>query len=221
MFTAASGLVLGLLGWLLLGYLAGGILLVVGLMIPYMIVRQKMLSRQETLRGQLPDAFDLMARALRAGQTMAQSMQSVADELGGPITYDFTVCYEQQNLGLPPDEALRDLSRRTGLMELNIFAVAVVVQRQVGGNLAEMLEKLAHLIRERFRIRGLIQTLTAEGRLQAVVLMGLPPLILLIMFVLNPDYAMDFFRHPILLVLIVLGDGIAGLWIRKIVNFDF
>ena len=105
-----------------------------------------------------------MGRVVRAGQTISQALQAVADEFPPPIAAEFAYCYEQQNLGLSPESALRDLARRTGLLEIKIFVLALLVQQQTGGNLAELLDKLSGIIRERFRIRGQIKTLTAEGR---------------------------------------------------------
>src|SRR5690606_9876698 len=134
---------------------------------------------------------------------------------------EFSYCYEQQNLGLPTEVALRDLARRTGLLEINIFVVAVIVQRQVGGNLAEMLEGLAGMVRERYRIRGVVKSLTAEGKMQAGILMGLPFLIFGAMLIMNRSYALVLFDYPWLLAGIGISMGLGALWIRKIINFDF
>lgn len=218
--AAAAGVGLAVGFWqrsLLIG-LAG---FVVGAIFPLWYVRFKRNSRQEALRRQLSDAFDLMARILRAGQSMPQAMQGVATEFTPPIAEEFAFCSEQQNLGLSPEISLRDLARRTGLVEMNIFVVAVLVQRQVGGNLAEILEKLAHLVRERYKMRGTIRSLTAEGRMQAAVLMALPPFLFAIMLWVNYDYAHSLLEHPSLLWGMLICMGLGGLWIRKIVNFDF
>ena len=128
-----------------------------------------------------------MARVIRAGQTMSQALLAVADEFPPPIAGEFSYCYEQQNLGLSPETAFRDLARRTGLLEIKIFVLALLVQQQTGGNLAELLDKLSAIIRERYRIRGQIKTLTAEGRMQAMVLLALPPGMFLLMLVMNRD----------------------------------
>ncbi len=189
--------------------------------LPLLWVRKKRNDRQESLRPQLPEAFDLMARALRAGQTIPQAMQAVSDEYAAPLSSEFLYCYEQQNLGLSPEMALRDLARRTGVPEINIFVVAVVVQRQVGGNLTDMLEDLARLVRERYRIRATIQTLTAEGRLQAGILLALPPAMLVAMFVLNRAYAMVLLDHYELLIGMGVSMLCGMLWIRNIVHFDY
>jgi tight adherence protein B len=162
-----------------------------------------------------------MARVIRAGQTMAQGLQAVADEFDAPIAAEFAYCYEQQNLGLPPETALRDLARRTGLLEIKIFVLAVVVQQQSGGNLADLLDKLAAIVRERFRIRSKIKALTAEGRLQAAVLLILPPALFLIILVLNRDFGQVLLDRPNLLLGMLVSEALGALWIRKIVNFDF
>lgn len=219
--SAVACFATGLLGLIVRGWLVGLIAAVVGAAVPFVYLHITRNRRLEALRRQLPDAYDLMARALRAGQTIPQTMQGVADEFTQPIAGEFSYCYEQQNLGLPTESALRDLSRRTGLMEVNIFVVAVVVQRQVGGNLAEMLERLAQMVRERYRIRGSIRTLTAEGRMQAGILMALPPAMFVAMLVLNRAYALVLFDYPWLLVGVVVSMGIGALWIRRIINFDF
>jgi tight adherence protein B len=192
-----------------------------GGIIPIWQVKRRRDARIEKLRSQLSDAFDLMARVVRAGQTLGQALLAVADEFPQPISAEFAYCYEQQNLGLSPEVTFRDLTRRTGVIELKIFVLAVLVQQQTGGNLAELLTKLADVVRERYLIRGTIRTLTAEGRMQGWILAGLPPLMLLLLLVMNFNYASVHFQH-LNVLLGTFGFEILGvLWIRKIVNFDF
>jgi tight adherence protein B len=171
--------------------------------------------------AQLPHAFDLMARVIRTGQTISQGLQAVADEFDPPVAAEFAYCFEQQNLGLSPELALRELGRRTGLLEIRIFILALLVQQQTGGNLAEILDRLAAIIRERFRVRGKIRVLTAEGRAQALVLLILPPALLLIILMLNRSYGQVLLDHPYLLAGMFVSEALGALWIRKIVNFDF
>jgi tight adherence protein B len=220
--SAAIALVFGLGGTLLrASALAGFLLALVTGPIPILyvwIMRQRRLNK---LLTQLPEAFDLMSRVIRAGQTMTQAMQAVGDDFEKPISAEFSYCCEQQNLGLPPEAALRDLARRTGVLEVRIFVLALLIQQQTGGNLAEMLDKLAAVMRDRSRIHSKIRTLTAEGRLQALVLLGLPPFLLLVILVLNPGYGSTLVDHPRLLAGMFISEGIGALWIRKIVNFDF
>jgi len=198
-----------------------------GAALPFLYVYRKRKQRQEKLVSQLPDAFDLMARVIRSGQTMSQALLAVADEFETPIASEFSFCYEQQNLGLPPDIALRDLARRTGIMEIKIFVLAVLVHQQTGGNLAELLDKLAAVVRERFRVRGKIRALTAEGRLQALVLLLLPPAMFVIILLLNPAYGQVLLGKSLFLfngdILLIMGifELLGALWINKIVNFDF
>jgi tight adherence protein B len=190
-------------------------------LLPVLYVGIRRAKRREKLLSQLPDAFDLMSRTLRAGQTTSQALQAVADEFSSPIAEEFGYCHDQQNLGLSPEAALRDLSKRTGLLELKIFVLAVIIHRQTGGNFANLLEKLASVIRERHRIRGAIKALTAEGRLQAIILLALPPGMLVMLSVTNRPYMMTLFEYPLLLVAMFVSMTIGGLWMRRIINFDF
>lgn len=220
--SAVMGLILGgLCGGLLRSPLWGAAGLVVGGVLPVLYVRRVKAAREEKLRSQLPDAFDLMSRVIRAGQTMTQALLAVADEFTPPIAAEFSYCYEQQNLGLPPDVAYNDLAKRNDLIEIKLFVLALIVQQQTGGNLAELLDKLSGVLRERFRIRGVVQTLTAEGRMQAWILMGLPPGIYAIMLALNPTYALQLFLYPKLIYLMFASEALGALWIRKIVNFQY
>jgi len=178
-------------------------------------------QRRDKLLAQLPEAFELMSRTLRAGQTMGQAFQSVADEGVPPISEEFGFCYEQQNLGLSSEAAMRELADRTGLLELKIFVMAVMIHQQTGGNLSELLDKLSRVIRDRAKIRGAMKALTAEGALQAYILIALPPGMLAIMFVLNRPYALMLFEYYWLLVAAGGSMFLGWLWMRKIVNFDF
>jgi tight adherence protein B len=192
-----------------------------GGVIPIWQVKRRRDARIEKLRSQLADAFELMARVVRAGQTLGQALMAVADEFPQPISTEFSYCYEQQNLGLSPEVTYRDLTRRTGVIELKIFVLAVMVQQQTGGNLAELLNKLAGVVRERYLIRGTVRTLTAEGRMQGWLLAALPPFMLLLLLVLNRDYALVHFQHLNVLFVTFGFEALGVLWIRKIVNFDF
>jgi tight adherence protein B len=201
--------------------LVAGLAALVGAALPFSFVQQRRVRRRQKLLSQLPDAFDLMARVIRSGHTIPQGLQAVADEFDPPIAREFSYCFEQQNLGLDPEIALRDLARRTGLLEIKIFVLAMVIQQQTGGNLAELLDKLATVVRERFRLQGKIRTLTAEGRLQAVVLLALPPSLLGIVVLLNRTYADVLIQHWTLLLWVLASEFLGMLWIRRIVNFDF
>jgi tight adherence protein B len=219
---AAVGLGAGALVLLLSrSLLQGAVVATVAAMVPFCYVLWKRNARMNEMMKQLPDAFDLMARVIRAGQTMPQAIQAVADEFHKPLATEFTYCFEQQNLGLSPELALRDLGRRTGLLEIKIFVLALLVQQQSGGNLSELLEKLAMIIRDRFRIKGKIKALTAEGRMQALILLLLPIVVLGFISLVNRNYAQMLFDHPMLLLGMCFTEALGALWIRSIVNFDF
>jgi tight adherence protein B len=222
LYGACLGAGFALVGWLprqsvLLGLIAG----LLGAAVPFLYVLHKRKARLNRILHQLPDAYDLMGRILRAGQSVSQSMQAVATEFEMPLGGEFAYCYEQQNLGLAPDIALRDLARRTGLLEVKILTLAMVVQQETGGNLAELLDKLATVIRERIKIKGKISALTAEGRMQAVVLLILPIALLLGLMAMSRLYYTAVIEHPNIVVAMLVMEGFGALVIRKIVNFDF
>jgi tight adherence protein B len=146
---------------------------------------------------QLPDAMELIARALRSGHSLASGLHVVVDEMPDPISKEFGIAYEEQNLGIPIDQALRNLYKRMPNLDYKFFATAVAIQRQSGGDLAEILDKIGHIVRERFRIMGQVQALTGEGRISGIVLMALPILLFFAVWKLNPDYVMLLFTDPL------------------------
>ncbi len=220
--AAGSALILGTLGLGLRGNpIDASITAFVGGVIPIFYIKKRRDARMEKLRSQLPEAFELMARMVRAGQGLGQAVLGVAEEFPQPISAEFAYCYEQQNMGLSAEVSFRELTRRTGIIELKIFVLAVLVQQQTGGNLAELLIKLSNVVRERYQIRGTINALTAEGRMQGWILAAMPPVMLLVLLVMNYSYAMILFEHPNLLLTTFGVEVVGVLWIRKIVNFDF
>lgn len=194
---------------------------VIAAAIPFVVVSIIRSQRRNKLLSQLPDAYEMMARVLRSGQTITQAMRGVADEFSSPLAEEFAYCWEQQNLGLSPDASFKELARRTALLEINIFVVAMSIHRQSGGNLVQLLNKLSGVIRERDKIRGKIAGLTAEGKMQAYVLLALPVFVGLMMSVLNPPYIAELFQYPALLIAAGVMEFIGYLWMNKIVNFDF
>lgn len=216
--AAFTGAVMGLI-------LNGPLLAAVGAVVlglaPLFYVHHRQKSRCERLLMQLPAAFDLMARVLRSGHSVPQAFQAVADTFESPIAGEFAYCQEQQNLGLLPEVTYRELTRRTGVLELKIFVMAMMIQRQTGGNLSEVLERLAALVRERVRLRNHVRTLTAEGRMQAGVLLVLPPIMFLVMRFVNRPYANVLLDHTGLLGIMFASMALGALWIRKIIRFDF
>jgi len=214
-------LVLGGVGGLLRKSVwVGLVLALIGLGLPILYVHWKRRTRMAKLLSQLPDAFDLMARVIRVGQTPMRAMHAVAEEFDRPLAAEFAFCNEQQNLGLPAHVVLRSLAQRNGVLELHIFVIAMLIQQQTGGSLAGMMESLAGVVRERIALRDKVKTLTAEGRMQALILMALPPFMLVVMLIVNRNYAMALFDYPSLLLAGLVSMGLGALWIRKIVNFE-
>ena len=146
---------------------------------------------------QLPEALDLMTQALRAGQSLPAGIQLVAQQMNEPLGPEFRRCYEQQNLGVAMEDSLKGMTERIPNLDLQFFATSVMLQRQTGGDLAEILDKIAKLIRERLQIWGQIQALTGEGRLSGIVLLALPPALFLVMLKLNYSYVMMLFEEPL------------------------
>lgn len=185
----------------------------------YAVFRRR--QRIERLRRQLPDAFEIMSRSIRAGQTVPRAFQVVADDFESPLADEFGWCCEQQNLGLPQEVALRDLARRTGVTELQMLVVALIVQRQSGGSPVELLDNLAKVVRKRIRLRERVKALTAEGRMQALVLLCLPPLVLAVISFTNPDYVQSLWRQPWLLAAMAASELLGAVWIRRIITFRY
>ena len=219
--SAGLALAGGALGMIFLGPMLAAVGFVGLGLAPLLYVRHRQKMRHDQFLVQLPAAFELMARVLRSGHSVPQAFQSVADSFEPPIAGEFAYCQEQQNLGLLPEVTYRDLARRVGVLEIKIFVMAMMIQRQTGGNLSEVLERLAALVRERVRLRNHIRTLTAEGRLQAVVLLILPPIMFFVMRFINRPYADVLLEHPGLIASMIASMGLGALWIRKIIQFDF
>jgi tight adherence protein B len=219
--AGAAALVLGTAGGILGGFLFCALGFAAGAAAPCGYVWARRKARRDKFLRQLPDAFDLMARVMRSGHSVPQAFQSVADTFEQPIAAEFASCSEQQNLGLLPEVAYRELAQRTGILEMKIFVMAMLIQRQTGGSLSEVLERLATLVRERVRMHSRIRALTAEGRLQAVVLLVLPFVMFLVMRVVNRRYADLLLDHPSLIAGMLLMMGLGAAWIRKIINFDY
>jgi tight adherence protein B len=197
---------------------------VVGLLLaplPALWVWWKRGRRLAAFGRQLPEALELISRALRAGHSLASGINLVAEEMNVPIRTEFGRVYEAQNLGRPLEESLEELTERVPNLDLRFFVTAIILQRQTGGDLAEILDKIGHLIRERFKIWGQIQALTGEGRLSGIVLLALPPVLFIVMYRLNPDYAMVLFTDPMgqkMLAVAVIMQLIGAYVIKKIID---
>ncbi|MFT5302657.1 MAG: tight adherence protein B [Mariniblastus sp.] len=165
--------------------------------LPLMALSWLKKRRLNKFGGQLPGALDLMSQALRAGQSLPAGIQLVGNQMSEPLGPEFHKAFEQQNLGMNLSDSLLAMTERVPNLDLRFFCTAVILQRQTGGDLAEILDKISHLIRERFQIRGQIQALTGEGRISGIVLLGLPPILFGVMLKLNYDYVMMLFTDPL------------------------
>lgn len=163
----------------------GGVLCFV---IPWLWLYLKRAGRLKKFAAQLSDAMELVARALRAGHSLAAGMHVVAEEMPPPVSREFGRVYEEQNLGIPLEESLKGMCDRVPNLDLKFFVTSVAIQRQTGGDLAEILDRIGYVIRERFKILGQVKALTAEGRLSGVVLIALPIGLFLMMLYMKPDY---------------------------------
>jgi tight adherence protein B len=189
--------------------------------LPLLWLMYRRQKRLKVFAVQLPDALELISRALRAGHSLASGFNLVREEMPAPIGKEFGRAFEEQNLGIPLDDSLTALTERVPNLDLKFFATAIVLQRQTGGDLAEILDKIGYIVRERFKIWGQVQALTGEGRLSGVVLLGLPPVLFLAVYRLNPDYVMMLFTDPMgkkMLAVAVIMQVLGALVIRKIIN---
>ncbi len=218
LLSGLVGLGVGLAKWGTWGALVGGGL---GVLLPYKVLVHKRKRRLNKFEKQLPEALDLLARGLRAGHTFPSGLQQIAKEMPDPLGTEFAKTFKEFSHGMELNSALLSLGQRITLRDLSFFTTSVLIQRETGGNLTEILEKISVLIRERFKLRNQVRALTAEGRLSGLILVLMPPLLAAILMVVNPDYESQLFRHPLGRMMCGAGLGfqlLGMLVIRKIVN---
>lgn len=219
-------LVLGLIGLALPGLLGKAAVLGAALglalaVLPWWRVAHARQQRIERIERQFPQALDLMSRAMRAGHAFAAAVRMVAEELPEPLGQDFRILFDEMNYGVPAHTALARLAERVPLPDVSYFVVAVMIQRESGGNLAELLDKIAAIVRERLKLHGEVRTLSAEGRLSAIILTALPFGVALVVNLVNPNFMAVLWTDPggmrmvgAALFMMVLG----MLWMRKIIR---
>jgi tight adherence protein B len=164
--------------------------------LPFLYVAYRRTRRLRAFERIFPEAIDLLARAVRAGHAFTTGLELIAKELAEPVASEFRVTFEEQNFGLPLKDALLNLAERVPLIDVRFFVIALLIQKETGGNLAEILDNLARVIRERFRILGDVRVKTAQGRMTAGILIGLPPFMMMMMSFLNPGYIKPLFHDP-------------------------
>ena len=195
----------------------------VGGFLPYAVVRRRRSRRLYAFEESLPEAIDLLSRAIRAGHPLTAGLKMVADETQEPISGEFRRTHEENRFGLPFEDALLALADRVSIIDVRILTTAILIQREVGGNLAEVLDNLANVIRVRFTIRRQLRVYTAQGRFSGYVLAALPIAVGFAIYSLNPPYIMLLFTDPmgkLLVLMAVIFQLIGFLWIRKIVNIE-
>jgi tight adherence protein B len=224
LMALTCGFVLGLIaasalrmsvGWIL----GGG----AGFAMPFMFLRFKRTRRLRAFEEAFPEALDLVSRALKAGHAFATGLKMVADEMPEPIGPEFRKTFDEQNFGLPMKDALANLTIRIPLLDVRFFSTAVLIQRETGGNLSEILENLSHVVRERFKILRQVRVYTAHGRLTGYVLLGLPAFLAVALAFINPEHMQLLFTerlgHMMLLATVVM-QTIGYFWIRQVVKIE-
>ena len=210
-FFAGGNIVFGWVGALL------------GFFLPYAYASHMRTRRFQKFEEKFPEAIDTLARAVRAGHAFTTALEMIANEVAEPVAGEFRQLYEEQKFGLPVRDALLNLADRVPLVDIKFFVTAVMLQRETGGNLAEILYNLSYVIRERFKILRQVRVHTAQGRLTMVLLMALPPTIVVIMTLLNPGFIRPLFTDPIGHALIVGGITLQTLgyfFIRRIIRIQ-
>lgn len=213
-------LLFALSGGTLLAALVGGM---IGYVLPVLYLRIKIDRRVKAFNSQLGDALILIANSLRTGYSFMQAIEMVAKEMLPPISSEFARVLKEMNLGVTTEEALNNLAKRVNSDNLELVITAVLIQRQVGGNLAEVLDNISHTIRERVKIKGQIRTMTAQGRISGMIIGALPVCIGGILYIINPEYIKVLFTHPLGQAMLAGGlvsQVIGVIFIRKIIAIE-
>jgi tight adherence protein B len=196
---------------------------VIGFAIPFMLLQYKRSKRLRKFEEEFPEALDLISRALKAGHAFATGLKMVADEMHEPVGPEFRKTFDEQNFGLPLKDALDNLTQRVPIIDVRFFATAVLIQRETGGNLSEILENLAHVVRERFKILRQVRVYTAHGRLTGYVLLALAPLLCFALMFINPDHMNLLFRErmgQMMLMGATVMQVIGYIWLKQVVKIE-
>jgi len=225
-----SGVLFGTVGFVMAsslpsnqGSLIAAAGLVIGAFVPYSYASYRRTKRFQKFEELFPEAIDTLARAVRAGHAFTTALELIASELSEPVASEFRKLFEEQKFGLPVQDALMNLTERMPLVDVKFFVTAVMLQRETGGNLAEILDNLSYVIRERFKIMRQVRVYTAQGRLTMMLLMGLPPVIVVTMLITSPAFIRPLFVDPIGHTLVVAGIVLQTLGyfvIRKIIQIQ-
>jgi tight adherence protein B len=190
---------------------------------PFVWLLHRRSSRLKNFEEHFPEALDLLARAIRSGQAFQTALGMVGDELPDPVGPEFKKTFDQQNFGLPLRDALNEMSVRIPILDVRFFVTAVMIQRDTGGNLSEILENLAHVVRERFKIRRQVRVHTAHGRFTGYVLMALPAALAVALSFINPEHMQLLFHEKMgqtMLMGAVVMQAIGYVWIRNVIKIE-
>ncbi len=197
--------------------------LIIGGFLPYSVVSYRRQKRFEKIEELFPDAIDTLARAVRAGHAFTTALEMISTEVPEPLASEFRQLFEEQKFGMPVRDALMNFTERVPLVDVKFFVTAVMLQRETGGNIAEILGNLSYMIRERFKIQRQVKVHTAQGRLTMALLMGMPPTVVAILLVFSPEFVRPLFYDPIghtLLVVSIALQTIGYFVIRKIIKIQ-
>jgi tight adherence protein B len=197
--------------------------LLIGFVLPYSVVSFRRNKRFEKFEELFPEAIDTLARAVRAGHAFTTALEMITNEVSEPVSGEFRQLYEEQKFGMPVRDALLNLTERMPLVDVKFFVTAVMLQRETGGNLAEILDNLSYVIRERFKIQRQVRVYTAQGRLTMAFLMALSPVVVALMLVFSPDFVRPLFSDPVGHTLLVAGitlQTVGYFVIRKIIKIQ-
>ncbi len=194
-----------------------------GFALPFVVLKFKRAKRMRTFEEQFPEGLDLISRALKAGHAFATGLKMVADEMPEPVGTEFRKTFDEQNFGLPMKDALDNLTFRVPLLDVRFFATAVLIQRETGGNLSEILENLAHVVRERFKILRQVRVYTAHGRFTGYVLLALPAVLGIALSFINPEHMNLLFRERMgqfMLMGALVMQTIGFFWIKHVIKIE-
>ena len=195
----------------------------IGFAIPFMFLKMKRTRRMRTFEELFPEALDLISRALKAGHAFNTGLKMVADEMAEPIGPEFRKTFDEQNFGLPLKDSLENLTHRVPILDVRFFATAVLIQRETGGNLSEILENLGHVVRERFKILRQVRVYTAHGRMTGYVLLALPAVLSIALSFINPEHMNMLFRErlgQLMLMGAIVMQTLGFLWIKQVVKIE-
>ncbi|MCL6471886.1 MAG: type II secretion system F family protein [Firmicutes bacterium] len=222
-FHGAGFVVAILVGYVIAGPIGIILLSVIAGVLPVFVLKRLIRKRENKFHEQLPDTLSLIAGALKAGYSFLQAVDMTVKETSPPMSVEFKRVLTEARLGLPLEQALDNMAKRVGSDSFDWTVMAVKIQREVGGNLAEILEILADTIRERDRVSRQIMVLTAEGRLSALILFLLPFAVGLLLMVINPEYLSMLIKHPLGIAMLALAAmllSFGGFWLKKVVSIE-